>query len=94
MKLFRCLVETYGEDYGIRPKEMPWLVCGFLALFNEELREQFRRWKKETLFDGSKATRMLGIQYTKHEKMMNEMVPSLIETGYIQDMRSSTKIAN
>mmetsp|Transcript_30911 Transcript_30911/g.73673 ORF Transcript_30911/g.73673 Transcript_30911/m.73673 type:complete len:353 (+) Transcript_30911:107-1165(+) len=94
IKLSECLVQTYGKDYNIEPKAMSWLMCGFMALFNEEMREQFKNWKKVIAFDGSKATRMLGIQYIKHDRMMNDMVPSLIETGYIPDKRSSSKVAN
>ena len=92
--LAKCLVETYGKDYGIEPKPLPWLMCGFYALFDEETRGYFKKWNKKVKFDGSKATRMLGTQYIKHEKMMNDMVPSLIETGYIEDKRGSSNVAN
>ncbi len=92
VELATCLLDEYGEDYDMGPREMGWLLCATGALFDGGMKHHLNTWNKRIEYDGSEATELLGIKYIKHDRMMLDMTSALIETGLIEDLRSKKVI--
>ena len=60
-----------------------WMLC----VFNNELNELIRTWRKDCTYDGGKAARVLGIDYVKTDASLREMGDTPIDTGYIEANR-------
>jgi len=89
VELATCLLDEYGEDYDMGPREMGWLLCFTGALFDGGMKHHLNTWNKRIEYDGCEATELLGIKYIKHDRMMLDMTSALIETGLIEDLWST-----
>lgn len=85
VELAKALEQKFGKDYPVRAKEMPKIIPMIMRLWNAEMAVIYRHWGKGHVFDGSRATEILGIEYIGHEKSLVDMGESLIATGCIAD---------
>ncbi len=87
VELAKALEQKFGKDYPVRAKEMPKIIPMIMRLWNAEMAVIYRHWGKGHVFDGSRATEILGVEYIGHEKSLVDMGESLIATGCIADSR-------
>ena len=55
-----------------------------MRLWDKQMAELYDQWGKVTVFNGSRATEVLGIEYIGHQKSVQDMGEALIETGYVE----------
>ena len=65
--------------------DLPLILVQLTAAFSSKLKNALTMWGKEQYFDNSKTKKVLGIEFTPLKKTLLDMVPALIETGYIPD---------
>ena len=82
--LVKVMKEKFGNEYPVKEaKEMPIIIPFFMRIWDKEMAGYYERWGKNTVFDGSRASNILGIDYIGYDKMMQDMGSALIETGYV-----------
>ena len=56
-----------------------------MRLWNKQMAGIYEEWAKVTVFDGSRANKILGIEYIGYQQSMHDMGDALlIETGYVE----------
>jgi len=80
----KILNDSHGKTYPKIPKrEAPKCLICLLACFKSELRTTLNSWGKMSEADNTPTKKILGIEFIDTETTINDMVPTLVETGYI-----------
>jgi len=82
--LVKAMEEKFCDKYPVKAKELPWIVPFIMRLWDKQMAELYEGWGKVTVFNGSRATEVLGIEYIGYEKSMQDMGEALVETGYVE----------
>lgn len=89
MQLGNILKEKYGDQgYPMKISQLNGTLAWMLSFFNNELNELLRTWRKDCTYNGTKANKVLGINYIKTDESLREMGDTLIDTGYVEDKRT------
>ena len=83
------LEAKFGKDYPVRARMMPKLMPMIMRLWDSEMAEIYKIWGNGVLFDGTRATEILDIEYIGLEKCLVDMGDSMIATGCIEDKRTT-----
>ena len=87
-EIAKSLEEKYGEDYKV-PKRSLWKWVAWVgSIFNAELAEMYKMWDKQPVFDNTRSATVLGVDYITVDQAIKDMGDTLIETGYVEDLRS------
>ena len=58
-----------------------------LSFCNAQMKNMVKYWGMKMNYQNEKTTMMLGINFISVKQSVQDMVPALIETGYIPDQR-------
>lgn len=84
----KILQSKYGEKgYPIKTRGIYKWVVRFGSVFSAKMAHLLRMWDQPYVFDGSRASEILGITYFSPDQSILDMAETLIETGYIEDRR-------
>ena len=80
------LKEKYSDSYPkIVDKQAPYCLLKMLSFCNAQMKSMVKYWGMKKSYQNEKTTMMLGINFISVKQSVQDMVPALIETGYVPD---------
>lgn len=85
----KVLHDKYSsQGYNPTNREIPKSLMWLASFFNSRADGMYKRWDKQMTFENAKTREMLGIDFIPMEQSVSEMVETMIQTGYVPDLRT------
>ena len=85
-ELGEYLHAKYGKDYtSVTHTQISKFLMWLVSFCDSQAAMMYKLWGMEAKMDNSATREVLGVDFIPMEKSLDDMVPALIETGYLED---------